>query len=203
MSSARKVLVTGANGYVASEIIFQLLQKGYSVHGTVRDPENKSKVGHLESFPNASSNLRLFKADLLADNAFDEAIRGCEVVLHTASPVYGGSDENSYVEPAVKGCMNVLSSVERVGAEVSTVVLTSSIAAVSSNAGTIPDSHIFSEKDWSPVDIMREKKNWYSLSKTLAEQGKMEVGQTVDGNDVTEYFFFSSFLGLEQKASKG
>jgi len=43
-------------------------------------------VQHLLDMPGASQRLKLFKADLLAAGAFDEAIAHCDVVIHTASP---------------------------------------------------------------------------------------------------------------------
>jgi len=48
------VLVTGANGYVASWVVKKLLDQGLTVHGAVRDPANKDKVGHLQKMAAAS-----------------------------------------------------------------------------------------------------------------------------------------------------
>ena len=50
-----KVLVTGANGYVASWIVKKLLDEGHSVHATVRDITDTSKTVHLKSLEKASS----------------------------------------------------------------------------------------------------------------------------------------------------
>src|SRR5699024_725188 len=106
------ILVTGANGYVASWIVKYLLKEGYIVHGTVRDPANKAKVGHLEKLADASpGTLKLFAADLLANGSFDEAMMGCELVMHTASPfVFKGITDPAaqLVLPAVEGTRNVL-----------------------------------------------------------------------------------------------
>eukprot|EP00252_Welwitschia_mirabilis_P020375 TRINITY_DN4991_c0_g1_i2.p1 TRINITY_DN4991_c0_g1~~TRINITY_DN4991_c0_g1_i2.p1 ORF type:complete len:210 (+),score=5.06 TRINITY_DN4991_c0_g1_i2:28-630(+) len=82
-----KVCVTGASGYVASALVKLLLRKGYSVHATVRDPENRSKVEHLLKLPGADAGLHLFKADLLEEGSFDAAVAGCEGVFHVASPL--------------------------------------------------------------------------------------------------------------------
>lgn len=50
------------------------------------------------------------------------------------------------------------------------VVLTSSMAAIYATYGTLPDDHVYDEHTWSPRGLLREKANWYSLSKTLAEE---------------------------------
>lgn len=46
--AAEIAVVTGASGYVATELIKQLLSKGYNVRGTVRSLSNKEKISHLE-----------------------------------------------------------------------------------------------------------------------------------------------------------
>eukprot|EP00252_Welwitschia_mirabilis_P020510 TRINITY_DN504_c0_g1_i10.p1 TRINITY_DN504_c0_g1~~TRINITY_DN504_c0_g1_i10.p1 ORF type:complete len:112 (+),score=4.16 TRINITY_DN504_c0_g1_i10:202-537(+) len=81
-----KVCVTGASGYIASNLVSLLLRSGYSVNATVRDPENPSKVQHLLKLPGAKSRLHLFKADLFEEGSFDAAIAGCEGVFHVATP---------------------------------------------------------------------------------------------------------------------
>jgi nucleoside-diphosphate-sugar epimerase len=125
--------VTGASGYIASDLIRVLLSKGLKVNGTVR---SKTKASHLFNLPGASeSTLTLFEADLMGDaSAFTPAITGCRVVFHTACPfVYSGRastlSEQYFVEPAVKGTESVLSVCAAVGG-VERVVMTSSCAAI-------------------------------------------------------------------------
>ena len=87
INPAAPVLVTGASGYIASWIVKYLLEAGYTVHGTVRDPAKKSGLEHLHRLGEAHpGKLKLFKADLLDAKAFDAPMQGCELVMHTASP---------------------------------------------------------------------------------------------------------------------
>ena len=82
---ASTALVTGGTGYLGSELVKQLLQKGFDVHATVRTPDNEKAVQHLMKLAGAlPGNLNLFKADLLQPDAFDEAIQGCQYIFHTA-----------------------------------------------------------------------------------------------------------------------
>ncbi|KAK3014337.1 hypothetical protein RJ639_008930 [Escallonia herrerae] len=83
----QRVCVTGAGGYVASWVVKLLLSKGYMVHGTVRDPSDEKKNGHLTKLENAAENLQLFKIDLLDYEGLCAAVAGCTGVLHVASPV--------------------------------------------------------------------------------------------------------------------
>ena len=87
MTKKNTVLVTGANGYVASWLVKKLIEEGYTVHATVRDKNDKSKVDVLKALVKEETNkLKIFEADLLAMNSFNMAMEGCSVVFHTASP---------------------------------------------------------------------------------------------------------------------
>ena len=46
-SGAYTAVVSGASGFIGTELVKQLLEKGYNVKGTVRDTSNKEKVAHL------------------------------------------------------------------------------------------------------------------------------------------------------------
>lgn len=82
---ASSALVTGPTGYLGSELVKQLLQKGFIVHATVRSPDNTKAVQHLTNLADAlPGTLKLFKADLLHPKAFDESVKGCQYVFHTA-----------------------------------------------------------------------------------------------------------------------
>ena len=84
----KPILVTGASGYIASWIIKQLLDDGYSVHGTVRSLEKKEKISHLlELQKSATGKLTLFEADLLEEGSFTEAMTGCELVIAAVGAV--------------------------------------------------------------------------------------------------------------------
>lgn len=178
INSALPVLVTGANGYIASWIIKYLLERGHTVHATVRDPAKHSSVAHLlDIAKNTKGSLTLFKADLLDDGAFDDAMQGCELVMHTASPfvVTGLNDPyQDLVRPALEGTKNVLGSVQRT-LSVKRVVLTSSMAATFGDTVdllNVPDQTA-TEKMWNSSSSLTHQP--YSYSKTVAEQVAWEI----------------------------
>ncbi|KAG7977282.1 hypothetical protein I3843_05G024100 [Carya illinoinensis] len=81
------VCVTGASGYIAPWLVKLLLQRGYTVNASVRNPNDPKKTEHLLMLDGAKERLHLFKADLLEEGSFDSLVDGCEGVFHTASPV--------------------------------------------------------------------------------------------------------------------
>lgn len=180
IDQTRPVLVTGANGYVASWLVKYLLEAGFTVHATVRDPNNRQKVGHLlqlgEEHP---GRLTLFNADLLHDGDFDAAMQGCELVFHTASPfiIRGLTDpQKQLIEPALQGTRNVLEAANRV-ASVKRVVLTSSVVAIYGDYQDMEQTpnFIFTEAHWNTTSSVSHQP--YSYSKTLAEQEAWRICQ--------------------------
>ncbi len=174
----KPILVTGGSGYIASWIVRYLLEEGHQVRATIRDKKNTKKVQHLETINSETKGeLELFEADLNVEGSFDQAIKGCELVIHTASPFVIGKVKNplkDLIEPAENGTKNVLDGVNRVGG-VKRVVLTSSVAAIYSDSidiGQTPEG-VFNEECWNTKSTL--KHNPYSYSKTLAEKKAWEI----------------------------
>jgi dihydroflavonol-4-reductase len=166
------VLVTGATGWIAQHCILQLLEAGYDVRGTARSDGRTSQVSDiLAAHLSAPARDRLAEAftmaqaDLMSDEGWDDAVRGCRYVLHVASPFPSAKPkhEDEVIVPAREGALRVLSAASRAG--VQRVVLTSSIAAVNHCRDR---NHVFTEEDWS--DVTSPRAAAYEKSKTLAER---------------------------------
>ncbi|GMY16258.1 phenylacetaldehyde reductase-like isoform X1 [Fagus crenata] len=164
------VCVTGASGYIASWLVKLLLNRGYTVKASVRDPNDPKKTNHLKVLDGAKERLHLFKANLLEEGSFDSAVEGCDGVFHTASPFYHDvkDPEAELLDPAVKGTLNVLNSCAK-SPSVKRVVLTSSMAAVSYNKKSRTPDVVVDDTWFSDPELCNEAKQWYVLSKTLAE----------------------------------
>nr|WCO08407.1 dihydroflavonol-4-reductase [Bougainvillea spectabilis] len=164
----KMVCVTGASGYVASWIVKLLLERGYIVNATIRDP---AKAKHLMELERAKERLHLFKADLMTEGSFDDAVSGCEGVFHVASPVnFSPRDPQADVlDPAVKGTINVLTSCKR-SPSVKRVVFTSSLATSLHCGRSLTSDQVVDESWFSqPQFCQGSDVMWYVLSKTLAE----------------------------------
>ncbi|KAF9042284.1 hypothetical protein BJ165DRAFT_262532 [Panaeolus papilionaceus] len=173
-----KVLVTGANGYIAMWVVQHLLERGYVVRGTAR---NVDKCNFMKKyFAGLGYGDDKFEAvvveDIAKDGAFDEAVKGVDAIAHTASPFHlKVTTAEELIGPAVKGTVGILNSILKHGTNVKRIIITSSIAAV-----ITPSSQPsrFSETDWNEFSVkeVQEKGDKaapieiYRASKTLAER---------------------------------
>ncbi|XP_058072931.1 anthocyanidin reductase ((2S)-flavan-3-ol-forming)-like [Magnolia sinica] len=183
----KKACVTGGTGYVGSILVKRLLERGYAVNATVRDPENSKKVSHLLDLQ-VLGDLKLFKADLKEEGSFDDAVNGCDIVFHVATPLHFESTdpENDMIKPAIKGTLNVLKSCAK-AKTVKRVVCTSSASAVSLNQLT-GMGHVVDEESWTDVEYLTSEKppTWgYPVSKTLAEKAAWKFAEENDLNLIT------------------
>ena len=166
-------LVTGANGYVASWVVRRLLERGFDVHATVRDPADPRKTEHLLAMAGElPGTLSLFRADLMEPGGFDRAMAGCALAFHTASPVLVRGVEDpvrQLIEPATRGTRNVLEAANRTPS-VRRVVLTSSVSAIYGDAVDMRriEAGRFDESHWNETSSERHLP--YSYAKTEAER---------------------------------
>ncbi|WP_040438988.1 NAD-dependent epimerase/dehydratase family protein [Roseibium aggregatum] len=176
------VLVTGATGYVAGWLVKELLDAGITVHAAVRDPGDTRKTAHLQEIAATSpGTLRFFKADLLNEGSYAEAMAGCAIVFHTASPFTTSvrDPQRELVDPAVKGTGNVLETAARTPG-VKRVVVTSSCAAIYTDAidcSKAPGG-VLTEDVWNTSASLDYQP--YSYSKTLAEQEAWKIAEAQD-----------------------
>jgi len=164
--SKATVLVTGASGHIGSHVVDQLTQNGYTVRGTVRNPNDEKKMEFLKKI---NPNIQLFEADLLKKGSFDEAAKGSDYIMHVASPFFLSTKhpQADLVDPAVNGTLEVLEAAKRSGT-VKRVVITSSVAAVYSNPDDNGVDYVFSEKDWNTKSTLIGEP--YPFSKVMAEK---------------------------------
>ena len=170
----KKVLLTGISGYIAMHCAKELLKRDYHINATVR---NLDKVEDIKKALSALSldvdKIQFFKADLLSDDNWEDAMADCEYVMHVASPypLNQPKDENVLIKPAVEGTERVVSLA--IKNNVKKIVLTSSVVAVS--VGHTKKE--YSEEDWSFADKPIAA---YAKSKTLAEKKAWELIKNAD-----------------------
>ena len=186
IDKTKPVMVTGANGYVASWLVKRLLDEGITVHAAVRNPDNEKKVGHLNKLAaDSKGTLKFFKADLLTTGAYKEAMEGCELVYHTASPFITDvkNPQKELIEPAEKGTANVLNTAKEVSS-VKRVIVTSSCVAIYTDAidsVNAPGGKL-TEEVWNTTASLDYQP--YAYSKTLAEKKAWEITKSQNNWDL-------------------
>ena len=180
IDKSKPVLVTGATGFVASWLVQRLLEEGITVHAAVRKPDDEKKVGHLkQAAANSSGEIKFFKSDLLTPGSYREAMQGCELVYHTASPFTTNikDPQKDLIDPAVKGTQNVLESANETPS-VKRVVVTSSCASIYTDAidCQLAPNGILTEEIWNTTASLEYQP--YSYSKTMAEKKAWAMNET-------------------------
>jgi dihydroflavonol-4-reductase len=168
----KTALVTGGSGFLAGWCIIGLLERGYRVRTTVRNPSREREVhAAVESQVDPGGRLSVHQAELTSDEHWSHAIEGCDYVLHVASPFppKQPKDPDELIVPAREGTLRVLRMALDHG--VKRVVVTSSVAAVRLPQGAEPRP--LTEEDWTDPD--ESGLTPYVRSKTIAEQAAWDL----------------------------
>jgi dihydroflavonol-4-reductase len=199
---ASTVLVTGGSGFIGGHCILQLLAAGHRVRTTVRnlsrEPEVRAVLKNAGADPGGS--LSFVAADLMRDAGWEQAVEGCDYVLHVASPFPPGvpKHEDDLIIPARDGALRVLRAARAAG--VKRVVLTSSFAAI--GYGHRPQAAPFDETTWT--DLEGQSVPAYPKSKTLAERAAWDFIAKEGGLElsvVNPVVVFGPVLGPDMSAS--
>ena len=207
IDKTKPVMVTGATGYVAGWLVKKLLEEGLTVHAPVRNPDNEKKRKHLDELAaNSKGSIQYFEADLLKEGSYAEAMKGCELVFHTASPFTSDYDDpqKELIDPAVNGTKNVLEQANKTES-VKRVVLTSSCAAIYTDAKEVHETPkgAFTEEIWNTTSSLDYQP--YSYSKTLAEKKAWEMAEAQDRWDlvvINPSFVMGPALNAENATSE-
>ena len=163
-----KVLLTGISGWIAKHTAIELLNAGYEVLGTIRNKnlvdQTKQTIGKYAS----TEKLSFVELDLLKDDGWNEAAKGCRYIFHVASPfpMKVSSNRENLLPVAVDGTLRVLNAGLNAGVE--QIIKTSSIVAMFRKPNRT-NPYTFGENDWSDENWI-EGVSDYFLSKTKAEK---------------------------------
>lgn len=182
-ASETTVLVTGASGFIAMHCILQLLERGYKVRGTLREPTReaglrKTFAKHLST----DDRLEFLKADLQKEEGWDDAVESCRYVLHVASPFprQPPKQQDDIINTAKNGTLRVLKAAA--SGKVRRVVMTSTIAATYKGREH-EVTKVFNEDDWANTN---EDIGDYYKSKILAERAAWDFVNSLQGDDTLE-----------------
>ncbi|EIW55904.1 NAD-P-binding protein [Trametes versicolor FP-101664 SS1] len=202
-----KVLVTGANGYIAVWVVKSLLDAGFSVRGTVR---SERKAGHLRTlFASAGDKFEVVIVDdITKAGAFDAHVGDVDAIAHTASPFHLKAVEpDELIVPALQGTLSVLRSAHAHAPKLRRVIVLSSTAAVVRTNPNPAETLVLDESSWNEEDVVTTREKGaaaeggvkYRASKTLAERAAWdfvakEKGLQWDLVTLNPPFVFGPFL---------
>ncbi|CAM0906630.1 unnamed protein product [Alopecurus aequalis] len=174
---SRRVCVTGAAGYIGSWLVKKLLDRGCSVHATLRNVGDEKKTELLKGLPSAAERLTLFEADIYDAATFEPAIQGCEFVFLVATPLQHNSGSSKYkdtTEAIVDATHAILQQCER-SKTVRRVIHTGSVVAAAPLREDGEGYREFmNESFWTPLGLpyghSNEFLDAYVSSKTLSDK---------------------------------
>jgi dTDP-glucose 4,6-dehydratase len=141
--SGRRVLVTGAGGFIGSTLVEHLVGRGASVRAFVRY-NSRNDFGQLERVdPEILNDVDIYTGDLTNPEAVALATEGCTVVLHLGALIpipYSFKHPREYVAANVEGTTNVLEAARRVDVH-RVVQVSSSEVYGTAQIVPIPESH--------------------------------------------------------------
>ena len=169
---SKKVLLTGISGWIAKHTAIELLNSGYEVLGTIRNKNLIEQTKETISKYASIEKLSFVELDLVKDEGWNEAAKGCKYIMHIASPfpMKVSNDRESLLPTAVGGTLRVLNAGLNAGVE--QIIKTSSIVAMFRKPNRT-NPYSFGENDWTDENWV-EGVNDYFLSKTKAERTAWE-----------------------------
>lgn len=160
MSSQKKVLVTGAGGFIGSHLVEELLSRGQRVRAFVRYTSSGS-IGFLSEVPKPlTERLDIFHGDIRDARAVRKAATGCQRIYHLAALIgipYSYIAPDSYVAVNIQGTLNILEAARDL--EMERTIITST-------------SEVYGTALYTPIDEDHplQAQSPYSASKIGADQ---------------------------------
>lgn len=156
----KKVLVTGADGFIGSHLVEHLVALGCDVRAFVYYNSFNSWGWLDQASPEVKRSIEVFAGDVRDPHGVRQAMKGCDVVLHLAALIaipYSYHSPDTYVDTNVKGTLNVLQAARDLGIE---RVVHTSTSEVYGTARFVPITEAHPLQGQSP----------YSASKIGADQ---------------------------------
>lgn len=157
---SKKILVTGADGFIGSHLVERLVRDGYDVRAFVLYNSFNSWGWLDQCAEDIKGCFEVFSGDIRDPHGVRVAMRGCDAVLHLAALIaipYSYHSPDTYVDTNVKGTLNVLQAARELGVR---KVIHTSTSEVYGTARFVPITE----------DHLLQGQSPYSASKIGADQ---------------------------------
>lgn len=167
---SKKILVTGADGFIGSHLVEALCEAGYNVRAFVLYNSFNS-WGWLDTVSDEiKDSIEVFSGDVRDPNGVREAMQGCDAVLHLAALIaipYSYHSPDTYVETNIRGTLNILQAARQLGID---KIIHTSTSEVYGTAKFVPITEEHPLQGQSP----------YSATKIGADQLAMSFYSSFD-----------------------
>ena len=156
----KKVLVTGAEGFIGSHLTEVLIRRGYEVRAFVLYNSFNSWGWLDHCAGDVKGKFEVFASDIRDPHGVKEAMKGCDAVLHLAALIaipYSYHSPDTYVDTNIKGTLNVLQAARELGVK---RIIHTSTSEVYGTAQFVPITEAHPLQGQSP----------YSATKIAADQ---------------------------------
>lgn len=166
----KKVLVTGADGFIGSHLVERLIKKGYSVRAMVLYNSFNS-WGWLDNLdPKVRNSIEIFSGDIRDPFCVKKAVKGCDCILHLAALIaipYSYNSPKSYLETNIDGTLNILQAMKE---------------NKCSKMVHISTSEVYGSAQYVPIDESHPKigQSPYSATKIAADQLVISFNKSFD-----------------------
>lgn len=151
----KKILITGADGFIGSHLLEQLLEEGASVRAFVYYNSFNS-WGWLDSLPKGKmQQVEVFAGDIRDPNGVRAAMKDCDIVFHLAALIaipFSYHSPDSYIDTNVKGTLNIVQAAKDLNVE---RVLVTSTSEIYGTAQYVPIDEIHPKQPQSPYSASK------------------------------------------------
>jgi NAD dependent epimerase/dehydratase len=151
----KKILITGADGFIGSHLVEELINSGAQVKAFVYYNSFNS-WGWLDTFSKEQlSKIEIFSGDVRDPNGVRAAMNGCDIVFHLAALIaipYSYHSPDSYIDTNVKGTLNIIQAAKDLGVE---RILVTSTSEVYGTAQFVPITELHPKQPQSPYSASK------------------------------------------------
>jgi NAD dependent epimerase/dehydratase len=151
----KNILITGADGFIGSHLVEELLLSGANVKAFVYYNSFNS-WGWLDTFPkNLLNQMEIFSGDIRDPNGVRTAMKDCDIVFHLAALIaipYSYHSPDSYIDTNVKGTLNIIQAAKDLNVE---RVLVTSTSEVYGTAQFVPITELHPKQPQSPYSASK------------------------------------------------
>jgi NAD dependent epimerase/dehydratase len=151
----RNVLVTGADGFIGSHLVEDLINLGYNVKAFTYYNSFNS-WGWIDIFPkHLLDQIEIFSGDIRDPNGVRTAMKDCNIVFHLAALIaipYSYHSPDSYIDTNVKGTLNIIQAAKDLKIE---RILVTSTSEVYGTAQFVPITELHPKQPQSPYSASK------------------------------------------------